>query len=228
MNKSGEKGFTLIELLVAFVILLIVLNGFMYGLAVYLDYELRTRVKNEASRMLKDITGYFEGISYDFALQYSVPATFDGKKCVSVTDPGPPPTTVDLCEFEYSNPATFTILDNDSDGIPDFFDPYNGNNSAFKANPRAVAPWLTIYPGTSGNACTINTAGAGTATVNFNCVKSVAGREIYAGATISRIIDDYGRELGRAFGVIVWYYEPKTDRFTSVKSLVFKEYEGTK
>jgi len=197
----------------------------MYGLAVYLDYELKTRVKNEASRMLKDITGYLEGISYDFSLQFAVPSTFDGKKCVLVTDPGPPPKDVNLCEFEYSDPINFVILDNDSDGIPDFFDPYNGDNKTFLANPRTVAPWLSIYPSTTGNACTVSVAGTGTGTVNFDCVRRVAGKDLYAGVTVSRIVDDYGRELGRAFGVIVWYFEPRTDKYISMKSIVFKEYE---
>lgn len=227
MNKGTSAGYTLIELLVAFVLLLIILNGFMYGLALYLDYELRSRIKNEASRMLKDITGYLESISYDHTSALNVPAVFRGKKCVQIiTDPGPPPTTENLCEFEYSDPYTPKILDKDSDKIPDFYDPYDGKNPGFKATPRNVAGWLTIYPSSSGNSCNL-------ATVNFRCVRKVAGIEIYAGVTVSQIVDYYwdpsgsirSRELGRAFGVTVWYFEPKTDRFISVKSLVFKERE---
>lgn len=227
MNKGTSAGYTLIELLVAFVLLLIILNGFMYGLALYLDYELRSRVKNEASRMLKDITGYLESISYDHASALNVPTVFRGKKCVQITtNPGPPPTTENLCEFEYSDPYASKILDRDSDNIPDFYDPYYGKNSNFKTNPRSVAGWLTVYPSSSGNSCNL-------ATVNFSCVRKVAGIEIYAGVTASQIVDYYwdpsgsvrSRELGRAFGVTVWYFEPKTDRFISIKSLVFKERE---
>lgn len=225
MTDRGNKGFTLIELLVAFTIMLLIMSGFMYGLAFYMDYQLRTRVKNEASRMLKDITGFFESISYDFASQFSVPAEFDKKRCLSVVDPGPPPVNVNLCEFEYSDPASNTILDNDSDGIPDFFDPYDGDNRSFISNPRSVASWLSVYPASTGETCTVNTITGGTGTVNFNCVKTVAGRNIYAGVNVSSIIDDYGRDIGMAFGIIVWYFDPKNDKFVSIKSLVFKEYK---
>jgi hypothetical protein len=51
----------------------------------------------------------------------------------------------------------------------------------------------------------------------------VGATEIYSAVTVSRIIDDYGREIGKAFGVTVWYFEPKTNRYRSIKSIIFKE-----
>ncbi len=206
--------------MVAFVILVIILNGFMYGLAVYLEYELRTRIKNEASRMLKDIAGYFEGMTYKATSEFDIKAVFDSKKCVNVTVGT---STVTLCEFEYSDPISQTILDSDGDGVADFYDPYDGSNPSFKSNPRAVAGWLTVYPASSGSGCTVDSPGGSPGTVNFQCVKAVAGTNIFSSVTVSKIIDDYGRELGKAFGITVWYFEPKTDKYVSIKSVVFKE-----
>jgi hypothetical protein len=130
-------------------------------------------------------------------------------------------STLTRCEFEYSSLHSGRILDQDGDGIVDFYDPYNGDNSGFSSGNRrrSTANWLTIYPARSGNSCVVKPSGS----VLFKCAHKIAGTEVYFGATVSRIIDEYGRELGRAIGVIVWYFDPKDGHYRSLKSIVFKE-----
>jgi prepilin-type N-terminal cleavage/methylation domain-containing protein len=48
MNK---KGFTIIELLVAFVILFILMTGFLRGILLYMEYQINNGLKDRASEI---------------------------------------------------------------------------------------------------------------------------------------------------------------------------------
>jgi type II secretory pathway pseudopilin PulG len=48
MNK---KGFTIIELLIAFVILFILMTGFLRGILLYMDYQINNGLKDRASEI---------------------------------------------------------------------------------------------------------------------------------------------------------------------------------
>ncbi len=73
-------------------------------------------------RAVKNWVGYLESYPYELL---NVSSAFGSGWC----DP-----TTNRCSFEN--------IDKDRDGIPDFYDPYNGNNNNFWNNPNAKASWL--------------------------------------------------------------------------------------
>lgn len=195
---SKEKGFSLVELLVAMVILLIITNGFMMSFLTYYSYEIKVKIKKEASQVLRNVLGYLEALDYGFIDSFNVPAKFDNATCGSSG-----------CSFE--------SIDEDGDNIRDFYDPYNGdNNTKYSAPKTGFSSWLSVWPQTSGGSCSLPS-------LPFNCTYQVSGREIFVAITTSRMVDVHSREVGRALGVVVWYFEPGTNSYKALRGVVFKE-----
>ncbi len=125
MNK---KGFTIIELLVAFVILFILMTGFLRGILLYMEYQINNGLKDRASEIalkmssqiqtarFNPIAGCDENNTNPFLCDrlYAYPYNWDSAQCDGRN-----------CSFERQ--------DSDGDGIADFYDPYNGQNENFGA-----------------------------------------------------------------------------------------------
>ncbi len=204
MNK---KGFTIIELLVAFVILFVLMAGFLRGILLYMDYQINNGLKNKASEIAFRISSQIQ------TAPFNPTAECDRNN-----------TNPFLCDTSYAyhydwNSAqcdggncTFEVQDSDGDGIADFYDPYNGPNENFSANPTNTARWLRIIPcNCDGNRCDCCYADSGTQ-INaiFTCGERHRGRFIYAGTTLARLVDPVTNlEMGRVAGVIVWYFDTK-------------------
>jgi prepilin-type N-terminal cleavage/methylation domain len=215
MNK---KGFTITELLVAFVILFILMAGFLRGILLYMDYQINNGLKDRASEI---------GLRMSSQIQTArLNATLNATSCSANS------TNPFLCDAGYTYPydwgsawcdggnCTFEVQDSDGDGIADgvrdsdgdgiadFYDPYNGQNGNFSATPTNTAEWLRIGPcDCDGNRCGCCYAD-GTPINNAVCGERFRGRFIYAGTTLARLINPATNlEVGRVAGVIVWYFD---------------------
>jgi type II secretory pathway pseudopilin PulG len=204
MNK---KGFTIIELLIAFVILFILMTGFLKGILLYMDYQINNGLKNRASEIALKMSSQIQTAKLD----------------ANATSCLPNSTNPFLCDAGYSYPynwgsarcdggnCTFEVQDSDGDGIRDFYDPYNGPNGNFRVNPTNTAGWLRIRPcNCVGNICGCCYASGTTSINNAVCGEKYRGRFIYAGTTLARLINPAtNSEVGRVAGVVVWYFDTK-------------------
>ena len=204
MNK---KGFTIIELLVAFVILFILMAGFLKGVLLYMDYQINNGLKNKASEIAVKMSSQIQTAKLD----------------MNTTSCLPNSTNPFLCDAGYTYPydwgsarcdggnCTFEVQDSDGDGIADFYDPYDGQNENFRDSPTNTAGWLRIKPcNCDGSRCGCCYADSGTLINNAVCGERYRGRFIYAGTTLARLINPAtNSEVGRVAGVIVWYFDTK-------------------
>ena len=217
MNK---KGFTIIELLIAFVILFILMAGFLRGILLYMDYQINNGLKNKASEIALKMSSQIQ------TARFNPTAGCDRNN-----------TNPFLCDAGYTYPyddwrsaqcdggnCTFEEQDSDGDGIADFYDPYNGQNGNFSATPINTAEWLRIGPcNCAGNICDCCYADSGTQINNAVCGERYRGRFIYAGTTLARLINPAtNSEVGRVAGVVVWYFDTM-GRYRSVSIPVMRD-----
>jgi prepilin-type N-terminal cleavage/methylation domain-containing protein len=207
MNK---KGFTIIELLVAFVILSILMTGFLRAILLYMEYQINSGLKDRASEIAL-------GMSYKIQTA-RLDATLNATSCLANS------TNPFLCDAGYTYPydwgsaqcdgrnCTFEVEDSDGDGIADFYDPYDGQNGNFNATPTNTAGWLRVIPCNCDDSrcgcCYADGTQINNAT--FTCGERYRGRFIYAGTTLARLINPAtNSEVGRVAGVVVWYFDTK-------------------
>lgn len=198
----NNKGFTLIELLIAMIIVLIVMLGLLKGILEYSKFSIRAKMKDRATEIARQITGYIE----------SLPYAGDGSGINSIFYANNSDWNNIICS---GTSCSFfeTQTDFYSPGSPSVNAPIDGLSSS-----------LRLYPSS-------NTAGAVCSCRGSNCPASLpvctyeglSGRRIYAAINVARVVDDYGRETGKAASVIVWYFEPFTDNYQQMVSLVIKE-----
>lgn len=207
---SRERGFTLIELLVASLLLMVIMIGFLRGLLFYINYMVQEQTKNRAIELLKEVSSRATTMPYcDDALAncwnpfLARPTSYYGNWNSSVCD-------TEVCSFEEQ--------DADGDGLRDFHDPYNGTNNAFMADPRSLANWLNIRPAGSGSSCVRDNQ----VVPGLQCVYTFKGRNIYVATTLARMVR-HDMELGKAVGVIVWYFDPVNRRYVGYSTTVMRE-----
>jgi len=217
MNK---KGFTIIELLVAFVILFILMTGFLRGILLYMEYQINNGLKDRASEIALRMSSQIQ------TARFNPTAGCDRNN-----------TNPFLCDTLYAYPydwgsarcdggnCTFEVQDSDGDGIADFYDPYNGPNENFRDTPTNTAVWLRVRP------CNLNedrygccyADGTQINNATFTCGERYRGRFIYAGTTLARLTNPAtGLEVGRVAGVIVWYFDTN-GRYRSVSIPVMRD-----
>ncbi len=215
MNK---KGFTIIELLIAFVILFILMTGFLRGILLYMEYQINNGLKDRASEIALKMSSQIQTARFNptagcdedntnpFLCDtlYAYPYDWDSARC----DGG-------NCTFEVQDSdgdgIADGIRDSDGDGIADFYDPYNGPNENFNATPINTAGWLRIRPcNLTGDRYYCCYADGTQTNATFTCGERYRGRFIYAGTTLARLTDPTTNlEVGRVAGVIVWYFDTK-------------------
>jgi len=221
MNK---RGFTIIELLVAFVILFVLMTGFLRGILLYMEYQINNGLKDRASEIALKMSSTIQTANLEA----------NATSCLANS------TNPFLCDAGYTYPhnwgsarcnagnCTFELRDSDNDGIADFYDPYNGQNGSFSATPTNTAPntagWLRIRPcNCAGNICRCCYADSGIQINNAVCGEMYRGRFIYAGTTLARLTDPAtNSEVGRVAGVVVWYFDTK-GRYNSVSIPVMRD-----
>lgn len=203
-GKLNSKGFTIIELLIAMLFLMFVMIGFLRGVLTYIQFSLDARMKDTASKAIRDWSGYLESLPYN----------------ASLISPDPYPNSsnnwgnASIECYDQNNCTSFKITaedtNSDGDNISDFYDPYNGNNYSdyFKNHPLDTADWLLIGPNTPCNSCPPTQY-------------SIGSRNIYTGITIARLIQQ-NNEIGKAFGITAWYFSPIDNRYKYVSTTLIK------
>lgn len=189
-----KKGFTLIELLVAFLILTFIMIGFLRGVLTYIQFSLHTRLKDQASILLGQWTGYLNSLPYQtiqaITQNFNYPNGWNNVNCGVNT--------------------SFENADVDADGIPDFYDPYNGNNNNFFNNQQNFAPWLFASP---RNNPFLNSP---------PLQVQVGSRLVRVGITVAICRNQQNADVGRVFGVVAWYFSPIDNRYRSVNGIVVR------
>ncbi|MFN3946690.1 MAG: prepilin-type cleavage/methylation domain-containing protein [Aquificaceae bacterium] len=150
-------------------------------------------MKDYASRSIREWSGFLESLPYNHPL----------------ISPNPYPQPIWSNAFcDQSGNCSFENLDTDADGIPDFYDPYSGNNNNFKNNPLNVANWLLLNPNSTCNNCP-------------PLQNSIGNRRVYVGITVARLTQQ-NNEIGKAFGIVAWYYSPINESYKYVATTLIK------
>ncbi|WP_333785371.1 type II secretion system protein [Thermocrinis sp.] len=203
----NRKGFTLIEFLVAMLILFILMTGFLRGILLYKELQIRNQLKDRASEILNHLSNYIRSAQFNpsalcdsnnpspflCAVGYSYPNNWDSSNCL------------------LNASCTFENADTDGDQIADFYDPYSGANRDYISNPMNVAAWLRVVPCNCGpNSCGCCYRDTGTPIPGMNCGERYKGRFIYTATNLASIRrSDTNAEIGRAVGIVVWYFDPQ-------------------
>jgi type II secretory pathway pseudopilin PulG len=212
MQLKNNKAFTIIEVLIAAFIIMIVTIGFLRGVLFFIQYSLANKMKDKASEYNLMVAKFYQTIDY------------------SMIDYFPPQWQNATCDpTDINSTCPFLETDSDGDKIPDFFaDPYNGNNDDFKTNPLSTANWLSVKPNNDGTCDYSNLPQINSLTSKPNCIISIKDNiniqkfRIYTGITTAKIMNG-PLESGIAIGVITWYFDPNTNKYKSVHTIVFKE-----
>ncbi len=207
-SEFNNRGFTLIELTVAILIMMVIMLGLLKGVLEYSKFSTRAKMKDRATEIARTFSAELERMPYvrdgsgTPSIFYANNSFWNDVTCAT------------SCSFENVN--------SDGDAVLDFYDPYNGAGNV--STPLDNLNNLRLSPGgdVAGTTCSCS---------GNNCPSSLpvctyegfSDRRIYAGVNISRIIDDSGRETGKAASVIVWYFEPFTDKLQQINTIIFKE-----
>jgi type II secretory pathway pseudopilin PulG len=209
MQLKNNKAFTIIEVLIAAFIIMIVTIGFLRGVLFFMQYSLANKMKDKATEYNLMVAKFYQTVDYS-KINY-FPTQWQNATC---------DTTNSIC--------TFLQTDSDGDKIPDFYDPYDGNNDTFKTNPLSTANWLSVKPNNNGTCEYSNLPQINNLASKPNCIISFKDNiniqkfRIYTGITTARIMNG-PLESGIAIGVITWYFDPNSNKYKSVHTIVFKE-----
>ncbi len=208
MQLTNKKGFTIVELLIASVIIIFVSIGFLKGILFYIQYSTSQKMKDLASQTNSNFIKYFDTLPYSTIQPASYPNGWGSSSCDAYNPSGTP-----------TGNCTFTNNDSDGDGIPDFYDPYNGNNDGNYSNPlNNLGSWLAIKPKLDGSCDT----GGQTFPNIPKCIVSFNTYKVYTAVTMAKIATS-SLESGKAIGIITWYFDPITKKYKSVHTILFKE-----
>ena len=214
MQLKNNKAFTIIEVLIAAFIIMIVTIGFLRGVLFFMQYSLANKMKDKASEYNLMVAKFYQTVDYNKINYFP---KWQNETC---------DTTNGAC--------TFLQTDSDGDRIPDFYDPYKGYNDTFKANPLSTANWLWLSvkpnnPNNPNNNCDYSyLPQINSLTSKPNCIISFKDNidtqkfRIYTAITTAKIMNG-PLESGIAIGVITWYFDPNTNKYKSIHTIVFKE-----
>jgi type II secretory pathway pseudopilin PulG len=207
MQLKNNKAFTIIEVLIAAFIIMIVTIGFLRGVLFFMQYSIANKMKDKASEYNLMVAKFYQTVDYSKIGYFQ----WQNETC---------DTTNSTCSFLQT--------DSDGDNIPDFYDPYNGNNDTFNTNQLSTANWLSVKPNNNGTCDYSNLPQINSLTSKPNCIISIKDNiniqkfRIYTGITTAKIMNG-PLESGIAIGVITWYFDPNTNKYKSVHTIVFKE-----
>ena len=203
LNKSNNKGFTLIELLIAIIIVIFVMLGLLKGILEYEKFTTRAKMKDKASDIARQFSSYIESLPYvddvkissTPSILYANNSSWNNVTCSSTS-----------CSFFETETNFYNI------GSPTL------------SNPIDVSPNLRLYPSVDTVNATCSCAGDNCPAMLPVCTyQGYSGRRIYSAVNVARIVDDFGRETGKAASVMVWYFEPFTNNLKQITTVVIKE-----
>lgn len=201
-KKLSNKGFTLIELLIALIITLIVMLGLLKGILEYNKFSIRAKMKDRATEIARQFTAYIESLPYASdgsgiqSILYANNSSWNNVQCSATS-----------CDFFETETEFYNI------GSPALTNPIDGLFSN-----------LRLYPSsnTVNSVCSCRGSNC-PSTLPVCTYEGFSGKRIYVATNVARVVDDYGRETGKAASVMVWYFEPFTNKYQQMISLVMKE-----
>lgn len=199
--NNNNNGYTILELLIAMLILTFSMIGLLQGILFYIKYATEIKLKDQASILINDWSNYLNTLPYDnistIISNYTFPNGWD----------------VSQCDLNNNNKCSFELTDNDVDNIPDFYDPYNGNNKDFYNNQQNFSSWLLANPNNCDNIF---------GTVYPYCIITINNRNVYISITVAKIIDSQNNQIGVAFGVNSWYFSPISNDYKYISTIVIR------
>jgi len=202
LNKANNKGFTLIELLIAMIIVIIVMLGLLKGILEYEKFTTRAKMKDKASDIAREFSSYIESLPYEEdgsgvqSILYANNSSWNNVTCSSTS-----------CSFFETQTDFYNI------GSPTLSNPIDGLSSNLRLYPSVDTVNATCS--CTGDNCP--------ATLPVCTYQGYSGKRIYSAVNVARIVDDFGRETGKAASVMVWYFEPFTNNLKQMTTLVIKE-----
>ncbi len=197
----NKKGFTLIELLIAMVIVLFVMLGLLKGILEYNKYTIRAKMKDRATDIARQLTSYLESLPYAEdgsgidSIFYANNSAWNNISCSTT------------CPFFEQNADFYNI------GSPTAQNPIDNLSSNLRLYPSADT--VNALCNCSGSNCPD--------TFPVCTYVGFSGRKIYSAVNVARLVDYYGREIGKAASVMIWYFEPFTDDLKQMTTLIIKE-----
>lgn len=199
--RLNNRGFTLIELLVAMLIVLFVMIGLLRGIIEYNKFSIRAKMKDRATEIAKQMSSYVETLPYvsdESGTQSILYANNNDWNSVTCST---------SCTFFETEVNFYSV----------------GNPTV--TNPTGkLSSNLRLYPSSDTVNSSCSCTGSNCPTALPVCTyEGFSGRRIYSAINVARLVDDYGRETGKAASVMVWYFEPFTNQFKQMTTLVIKE-----
>lgn len=201
MNESNNKGFTLIELLIAMIIVIVVMLGLLKGIIEYEKFATRAKMKDKATEIAKSMVSYIE----------SLPYVSDGSGITSILYANNSDWQNVICETNC--PFFETEEDFYKAGSPNPSDPFSGINVHFRLHPSDESSRCAC----NGDNCPV------TNDLPYCVYEGFSNKKIYLGVNIVRLVNSGGQEIGKAASVIVYYFEPFTNKYQQITNLVIKE-----
>lgn len=217
-KKLSNKGFTLIELLIAMIITLIVMLGLLKGILEYNKFSIRAKMKDRATEIARQFTAYIESLPYVTdgseipSILYVNNALWINVFCKECLKDN---KNIVICNKNYINCSTDTSSFFETE--TDFYDIGSPDSS----NPLNISSNLRLYPQEGSNICGCRGSNC-PVSLPLCTYEGFSGKSIYVGVNMARLISDQGNEIGKAAAVIVWYFEPFTNRFQKITNLVIK------
>jgi hypothetical protein len=186
------------------IIVIIVMLGLLKGILEYEKFTTRAKMKDKASDIARQFSSYIESLPYvDDVKIYSTPSilyannsSWNNVTCSSTS-----------CSFFETQTDFYSI------GSPTLSNPIDGLSSNLRLYPSADEV----------NATCSCTGGNCPAKLPVCTYQGYSGRKIYSAVNVARIVDDFGRETGKAASVMVWYFEPFTNNLKQITTVVIKE-----
>ncbi|WP_353684268.1 prepilin-type N-terminal cleavage/methylation domain-containing protein [Thermodesulfovibrio sp. 3907-1M] len=200
--KFNSKGFTLIELLIGMLIVLVVMIGLLKGILEYNKFTTRAKMKDRATEIARQFTAYIENLPYTSdgsgvrSILYANNSAWNNVTCSS-----------NSCSFFETHTEFYEI------GSPTLSNPIGNLSSNLRLYPSVNTPQSQCS--CRGDSCP--------ASLPVCTYEGFSGRRIYTGVNVAKIVDDYGRETGKAASVMIWYFEPFTNELKRMTTLVIKE-----
>lgn len=195
---NNNRGFSLLELLIAMIIIIVVMLGFLRGIIEYEKYATRAKMKDKATEIAKQTVGYIE----------SLPYVSDNSGISSILYANNSSWRNVVCGTTCSFFETET--DFYSVGSPDPSNPINTSSN------------LRLYPSSGSYKCSCRGDNCPT-NLPLCTYDGFSGKKIYVGVNIAGLYSAQGNEIGKAASVMVWYFEPFTNKYQQISNLVIKE-----
>lgn len=184
------------------IIVLFVMLGLLKGILEYEKFTTRAKMKDKATEIAKQFSSYIESLPYAIdgsgaeSILYANNSAWNNVQCSSTS-----------CSFFETSSDFYSI------GSPTLANPVGNLSSNLRLYPSADT--VNAQCNCNGNDCP--------QTLPVCTYEGFSGRKIYVAVNVARLVDDYGRETGKAASVMLWYFEPFTNEFKQMTTLVIKE-----